>query len=131
MSFRTKVYGLVAGVPVTAVLGGEFGAVAGAAGYAAMNVVVCVYVTLAARRLLESSVVDGPLALACVLGLFVTVLGTTAFTTVATQLGVAPLAAAAAAVPVSIVCFGATVWLASRRARTALAVTYVRVASHV
>jgi O-antigen/teichoic acid export membrane protein len=131
VSFRTKVYGLVAGVPVTAVLGGEFGAVAGAAGYAAMNVVVCVYVTLAARRLLESSVVDGPLALACVLGLFVTVLGTTAFTTVATQLGVAPLAAAAAAVPVSIVCFGATVWLASRRARTALAVTYVRVASHV
>ena len=69
VSFKTKVYGLVAGVPVTVALGGEFGAVAGPAGYVAMNLVVCAYVVVAAHRLLGSSVLDGSLAIACALEL--------------------------------------------------------------
>jgi O-antigen/teichoic acid export membrane protein len=52
LSFRTKLYGLVAGVPVTATFGAEFGAVAGAAGYAAMNLVVFAAVAAVVRRLL-------------------------------------------------------------------------------
>jgi O-antigen/teichoic acid export membrane protein len=49
VSFRTKLYGLVFSVPVPTLLGAEYGAVAGAAGYGVMNLVICGYVCYYAR----------------------------------------------------------------------------------
>jgi len=49
----------------------------------------------------------------------------------ASRLGAAPLLAAVVAVAVSIALFLGTVWLSSRRARTAFADTYARVAGRV
>jgi hypothetical protein len=49
VSFRTKLYGLILSVPVPTFFGAEYGAVAGAAGYGVMNLVIFGYVCYYAR----------------------------------------------------------------------------------
>lgn len=61
VSFRTKLYGLLFSVPVPAVFGAEFGAVAGAAGYGVMNVVIFAYVVYHSRAVLGRLPIDWPL----------------------------------------------------------------------
>jgi O-antigen/teichoic acid export membrane protein len=62
LSFRTKLYGLLCSVPVTAVYGAEYGAVAGAAGYGVLNLVVFVYVCYFARDVFGRIPVDAAMA---------------------------------------------------------------------
>lgn len=49
VSFRTKLYGLIFSVPIPVLLGGKYGAIAGAAGYGVMNLVIFGYVCYYAR----------------------------------------------------------------------------------
>lgn len=44
VSFRTKLYGLIVSVPIPMLLGAEYGAIAGAAGYGVMNLAIFAYV---------------------------------------------------------------------------------------
>lgn len=44
VSLTTKLYGLLISVPVTVLLAGEYGAIAGSIGYMVMNIVISVYV---------------------------------------------------------------------------------------
>jgi O-antigen/teichoic acid export membrane protein len=68
VSFRTKLYGLVASVPITALFGAEFGAVAGAVGYGVLNVVVFAAVCHYARDVLGYVPVDVRTAVHLALG---------------------------------------------------------------
>ena len=58
LSFRTKAYGLAVSVPIPAVFGAEYGALAGAAGYAIMNLAICAYVAYYARDVFSRVPVD-------------------------------------------------------------------------
>jgi O-antigen/teichoic acid export membrane protein len=58
LSFRTKLYGLLLSVPVPVVFGAEYGAIAGAAGYAVMNLVICVFVAYYAHDVFDRIPVD-------------------------------------------------------------------------
>jgi hypothetical protein len=68
-SFRTKLYGLVCSTPVTAVFGGQYGAVAGAAGYALLNLAVFGFVAYYARGTFGRVPWDRPLTLRLTAGL--------------------------------------------------------------
>ena len=78
VSFRTKVLGLAVGAPVTALYGAQWGAIAGAAGYAVMNIAVCGYVLYHAREIFGTPLVDMTVALRLFLGLGTTLVGTSA-----------------------------------------------------
>jgi O-antigen/teichoic acid export membrane protein len=97
VSFRTKLYGLLVSVPIPAVFGAEFGAVAGAAGYAAMNLVVFGYVCYFARDLFGRVPVDLALTARFVLGLVLSVGVTTGVVALLERTGFSPTAVAVAA----------------------------------
>lgn len=63
VSLTTKLYGLVASVPVTALLAGEYGAIAGAIGYIVMNIVISLYVFKYSRDYFGRLLVDWSLVL--------------------------------------------------------------------
>lgn len=131
VSFRTKVLGLAVGAPVTAVYGPEFGAIAGAAGYAVMNVVVCGYVAYHARAIFGTSLVDWTVAARLCLGLGVTLVGTAVAVGALSRVGASPVVVAVAAALVAIAVFAATLSVVSRRARHAFGRTYTVYASDV
>lgn len=97
VSFRTKLYGLVVSVPIPAVLGSEFGALAGAAGYGVMNLVVFGYVLYYARGVFGEIPLDAPLAAKFTLGLVVATFTTTGLVTGLSRVGLSPVVVAIAA----------------------------------
>jgi len=117
VSFRTKLVGLAVGVPIPAIFGAELGAIAGAAGYAVMNLVICGYVVYHARDIFGSSLVDWPVALHLCLGLGVTLVVTSVVVDTLASAGVSPVAVLIAAAAVATVVFAATVGAVSGRAR--------------
>ena len=63
VSLTTKLYGLIISVPVTVLLAGEYGAIAGAIGYIVMNIVISVYVFKYSRDYFGRLLVDWNLVL--------------------------------------------------------------------
>ena len=120
VSFRTKVLGLAVGAPVTAIYGGELGAVAGAAGYAIMNLAVCGYVVYHARDIFGTSLVDWTVALRLSLGLGLTLLGASVSVELLERAGRLPITVAVVTALVAVVVFAVTLAAVSRRARYAL-----------
>ena len=113
LSFRTKLYGLVAGVPVTATFGAEFGAVAGAAGYAAMNLVVFAAVVAVVRRLVGRVPVAPTTAVHLALGLVVSFAAASGAIAALGRLGLSPTPVAAGAAVVSLLAFAAALAVVS------------------
>ena len=105
LSFRTKLYGLLVSVPVPAVFGAEYGALAGAAGYAVMNLVICGYVVYYARDLFERIPVDTRLVAHLSVGLVVAFGLTTLSVSGLGLVGLPAPAVAALAAIVSVVGF--------------------------
>jgi len=124
VSFRTKLVGLAVGVPITAAYGAELGAIAGAAGYAVMNLVVCGYVAYHARDIFGSPLVDWAVALLLCLGLGVTLLVTSLAVDTLTRVGLSPVEVAIAAAVVAIVTFVTTLATVSVRARQTVSLAY-------
>jgi O-antigen/teichoic acid export membrane protein len=124
VSFRTKLIGLAAGVPIPAVYGAEMGAVAGAAGYVVMNLTVCGYVAYHARDIFGSSLVDWSVALRLCLGLGVTLPVTSLAVDTLTRAGLSPVWVATAAAAVAIAAFATTLGAVSARARQTLGLAY-------
>jgi len=124
VSFRTKLVGLAVGVPITAFYGAELGAVAGAAGYTVMNLVVSGYVAYHARDIFGSPLVDWAVALQLCLGLGVTLLATSLAVDTLTRVGLSPVGVAIAAAVVAIVTFATTLATVSVRARQTISLAY-------
>ena len=124
VSFRTKVVGLAVGAPVTAIFGAEMGAIAGAAGYAVMNLAVCGYVAYHAREIFGTWLVDWAVALRLCLGLGTTLLGASVSVDLLGRAGLSPIAVAVLTALVAIAVFAATIAAVSRRARHAFEQAY-------
>ncbi len=116
VSFRTKLYGLAAGAPVPALFGAEFGAVAGAAGYAVMNLVVFAYVVHYARGVFGRVPVDFGVAGRLGLGLVASFAATTAVTAALGDV-VAPVVVAAVAAATCLAGFGGVLLAVSESTR--------------
>jgi len=97
VSFRTKLYGLVFSVPVPAFLGAEYGAVAGAAGYGVMNLVVFGYVCYYARDVFGYVPLDATTAAHLTVGGVVASLLTVGVVSGGAPAGVSPTGVAALA----------------------------------
>lgn len=76
VSFKTKIYGLILGIPVTVVLGSEFGAIGGAVGYGVMNGIIFGYVIWFSYGYFERVIIDWTLLKYFVLSMIVTILVT-------------------------------------------------------
>ena len=118
-SFRTKLYGLVCSTPVTAVFGGQYGAVAGAAGYALLNVVVFGLVAYYARETFGRVPWDRPLVFRLTAGLAVAWGVTTGSTAALGAVGVAPTVVAVGGATACLVGFVAFLVVVSSRTRQA------------
>jgi len=124
MSFRTKLYGLVVSVPLTMVLGTRFGALAGAAGYVVMNLVVGGYVIYYSRQVLDSTLIDttvgrhfvGALAAESAV-VYATVWGLL-------EAGGGPVVAALTGAAAACIGFGLSLWVVSEPARAVFRRTY-------
>ena len=124
LSFRTKLYGLAVSVPLTLWLGSQYGALAGAAGYVVMNVVVGGYVVYYSSRVLSSTLVDRRLVGQFIGALLVesgVVYGTVWIVAAA---GGGPVAAAVLAVPAACLGFGLSLGVISEQARVVFRRTY-------
>jgi O-antigen/teichoic acid export membrane protein len=117
VSFRTKLYGLVFSVPVPALLGAEYGAVAGAAGYAVMNLVIFGYVCYYARDVFGHIPIDTTTAAHLTVGGVVASLLATGVVAVGTPTLLSPAAVAALTALVCLCGFGATLLLVSSPTR--------------
>jgi hypothetical protein len=124
VSFRTKLLGLAIGAPIPAVYGAEFGAVAGAAGYAVMNLAICGYVVYHARDIFGTSLVDTTVAVQLCLGLGVTLAGATVSATILPRVGLSPVGAALGTALVAIGAFATAMSAGSSRARDAFRKAY-------
>jgi hypothetical protein len=105
VSFRTKLYGLIISVPITAFLGAQMGAAAGAIGYAVMNLVIFVYVVYYARPVLGGVPLDRPLAVKLTVGTIIAALVTTATIELLTELGSTPGVTAIIAAVITTIVF--------------------------
>ena len=108
VSFRTKLYGLVFSVPVPALLGAEYGAIAGAAGYGVMNLVIFGYVCYYARGILGHVPVDTVTAAHLTVGGVVASLLAIGVVSVGPPTSLSPSAVAALAALVCLFGFGGT-----------------------
>lgn len=117
LSFRTKLYGLVIAVPVPAVFGAEFGAVAGAAGYGLMNLVIFGYVLYYARGVFGRVPLDVTVAAHLAAGLVVSWLLTTLVVTGLESGGLPPVAVAAVAGVACLAGFGGVLFAVSEPSR--------------
>jgi O-antigen/teichoic acid export membrane protein len=120
VSARTKLYGLVLSVPVTVVLGREFGAIAGGIGYTIMNVAIFAYVVYYATDVLDGVPLDTGLAAKLTASLLVSFGLTAGSVSVLTTLGLSPVAVAGLAAVVCLTSF--SVLLTALSARTRIAV---------
>jgi O-antigen/teichoic acid export membrane protein len=94
LSARTKLYGLVLSVPVPVLFGAEYGAIAGAAGYAVMNIVICAYVGYYAHDVFGRVPVDRTLVVHLTAGMVAAVV-VTSVVLAATEGGAVPAAGVA------------------------------------
>mgnify|MGYP000173218757 CR=1 FL=1 len=105
VSFRTKLYGLLFSVPVPVVFGAEFGALAGAAGYGVMNLVIFAYVVYYATDVFGRTLFDPTVAAHLALGLVVSFATTTGAVAGLESAGASPVAVAATAAVTCLVGF--------------------------
>ena len=124
VSFRTKAYGLVFSVPITAFLGTQMGAVAGAIGYAVMNLVIFVYVIYYARPVLGGIPLDAPLAAKLTIGTIVATLVTTATIELLSTLGSTPGVTAVIAAVITTIVFTGFLMVVSVGTRRAVQRAY-------
>ncbi|RKS81342.1 O-antigen/teichoic acid export membrane protein [Haloarcula quadrata] len=117
VSFRTKLYGLVFSVPVPAILGAEFGAVAGAAGYAVMNLVIFGYVLYYSRSVFGRIPIEPMVATALTVGLGVSFVLTTGAVAGLSRAGLSPIVVASVAAVTCLVGFGGFLVAVSTSAR--------------
>jgi O-antigen/teichoic acid export membrane protein len=124
MSFRTKLYGLVVSVPLTMVLGARFGALAGAAGYVVMNIVVGGYVLYYSRQVLDSTLVDTAVGIQFIWALIAE--SAVVYTTVwgVLETGGGPVVAALTGAAAACIGFGLSLWVVSEPARAVFRRTY-------
>ena len=120
VSARTKLYGLLLSVPVTVVLGRELGAVAGAIGYALMNIVIFGYVVYYATDVLGTIPLDTDLVAKLSVSLLASFGLTAGAVSALTRLGLSPVVVAGLAAAVCLAGFSAL--LAALSARTRLAI---------
>ncbi|MFB6250681.1 MAG: lipopolysaccharide biosynthesis protein [Halobellus sp.] len=119
VSFRTKLYGLVVSVPIPALFGAEFGALAGAVGYGVMNLVVFVYVCYYARDVLGYIPVDRQTTLHLLLGGVVGSSLTFGVVAGATRSGLSPTGVAVTAAVACLAGFGGVLLAVSTPTRVA------------
>jgi O-antigen/teichoic acid export membrane protein len=124
LSFRTKLYGLVVSVPLTAVLGVRFGALAGAVGYVVMNLVVGGYVIYYSRQVLDSTLIDTTVGLHFLVALVVESAVVYATVWGVLQVGGGPVIAAVAGIVAACIGFGVPLWVVSAPARAVFRRTY-------
>ena len=117
VSFRTKLYGLVFSVPVPTLLGAEYGAIAGAAGYGVMNLVIFGYVCYYAREIFGHVPVDTVTAAHLTVGGVVASLLAIGVVSVGTPTSLSPSAVAALAAIVCLVGFAGILLLLSSPTR--------------
>jgi O-antigen/teichoic acid export membrane protein len=117
LSFRTKLYGLVLSVPIPVVFGAEYGALAGAAGYAVMNLVICAYVAYYARGVFGRVPVDWRLVAHLSVGLLAAGSVASGVVAVGETANVAPTVVAALAAGGAIVGFCGLLAVVSARSR--------------
>ena len=117
VSFRTKLYGLVFSVPVPTFLGAEYGAVAGAAGYGVLNLVIFGYVCYYARDVFGRVPVDTTTAAHLTVGGVVASLLAIGVVSVGTPTSLSPAAVAALAALVCLCGFGGVLLLVSSPTR--------------
>ena len=119
VSFRTKLYGLVASVPIPALFGAEFGAVAGAVGYGVMNLVVFAAVCHYARDVFGYVPVDTETVAHLTLGGLVAASLTAGVVAVAAGTPLSTPGVAAAAAVAGLGGFGAVLFVVSPPTRVA------------
>lgn len=117
LSFRTKLYGLVCSTPIPVVFGAEYGAVAGAAGYAVMNVAVFALVVYYARVTFDRVPRDLPLTARLTVALLAATVGTAGATEILVRIGAGPVAVAVAGAGVCLCLFLAVLFAVSGRSR--------------
>jgi len=117
VSFRTKLYGLAFSVPVPVIFGAEFGAVAGAAGYGVMNLVIFGYVLYYARGVFGRIPLDSRVAAYLSVGLGVSFALTTGAVAGLARAGLSPIVVASVAAVTCLVGFGGFLVAVSEPAR--------------
>lgn len=118
MSVRTKLYGLAISVPLTVVLGSRVGALAGAAGYVVMNLVVGGYVVYYSRHVLNTTLIDTSVGVRFVGALVIESVVVYAAVWLVLRAGGGPGIAALVAIPAGCLGFGLPLGVISERART-------------
>ena len=124
VSFRTKLYGLICSVPITAGLGAQYGALAGAVGYGIMNLVIFVYVVYYARSVLGAVPVDMTLIIKLIGGTVVSAFVTWATMEIAAETGASPVGVAIIAALTTLVAFAALLGAISPETRTVIRRAY-------
>ena len=124
LSFRTKLFGLIVSVPLTIVLGARYGALAGAAGYVVMNLVIGGYVVYYSRQVLDSTLIDTSVGMHFVGALVVESAVVYATVWAVLQAGGGPVAAAAVGIAAACIGFGVPLWVVSAPARAVFRRTY-------
>ncbi len=124
VSFRTKLYGLICSVPITAGLGAQYGALAGAVGYGIMNLVIFVYVIYYARSVLGAVPVDMTLIIKLIGGTVVSAFVTWATMEIAAETGASPVGVAIIAALTTLVAFAALLGAISPETRTVIRRAY-------
>lgn len=119
VSARTKLYGLLLSVPVTVLLGREFGAVAGGIGYGLMNVAIFAYVVYYATDVLGTVPLDTNLAAKLTASLLVSFVVTAGAVALLNRLGLPPVGVAGLAAAVCLTGFTALLMVLSARTRLA------------
>jgi len=124
LSFRTKLFGLIVSVPLTMVLGARYGALAGAAGYVVMNLVVGGYVIYYSHQVLDSTLIDTDVGMDFAAALVVESAVVYATVWGVLQAGGGPVVAAAVGIAAACIGFGVPLWIVSAPARIVFRRTY-------
>ena len=124
LSFRTKLFGLIVSVPLTMVLGARYGALAGAAGYVVMNLIVGGYVVYYSRQVLDSTLIDTSVGMHFVGALVVESVVVYATVWGVLWAGGEPVVAAVVGALAACIGFGVPLWVVSAPARTVFRRTY-------
>lgn len=117
VSFRTKLYGLIVSVPIPMLLGAEYGAIAGAAGYGVMNLVIFGYVCYYSQGVFGHIPVDTTTTAHLIIGGVAASLLTIGIVSIGTTTTLSPTAVAALAVLVCLCGFTGILLLVSSPTR--------------
>ncbi len=124
LSFKTKLYGLAVSTPIPALFGSQYGAVAGAAGYAVMNVAVFGLVVYYARGTFGRVPRDGRLTVQLLGGLAVGALATLGATELLARTGFSPTVVAVGGAVACLVAFVGLLSAVSARTRATVRRAY-------